>query len=258
MKKMTQAQWRAVRGVDGRGMATGRENTMRSLEQNGYAYGRFGRWAHVTRAGLIAAGVDMDAIHAEALAEYRRSLSGPSPDEHVASAQVEAWMARYPAGWTFAEALAADHMEALSEDYWRNHPLTAGECIQHSLPLNAVAWSRLGLLASGEIDRAHDEALEEAARRTAWIREWDSWGALAAAFREQRERRAAFAEAVRAEQSEARDVAESEAPDWPEVLEYIEVVRSAIGMRTTLRQVLGWRLDRIEAAARAAMRQALR
>jgi hypothetical protein len=76
MPKMTQAQriailkahntWNPAHPIDSRGMVDAYERTHCVLQRNGWTNG-----IRVTRAGLIAAGADMDAIHAEALDENR-------------------------------------------------------------------------------------------------------------------------------------------------------------------------------------------
>lgn len=53
------------------GVVVARPNTVEVLKREKWISDALARSGYVTRAGLIAAGVDMDAIHTEALNEYR-------------------------------------------------------------------------------------------------------------------------------------------------------------------------------------------
>ncbi len=74
MTKMTGEQRRVVLLADSkatpcRGGITGHPGTVKVLLREGWAAGSGPLGWHVTRDGLIAAGLDMDALHAEAMAE---------------------------------------------------------------------------------------------------------------------------------------------------------------------------------------------
>lgn len=74
MTKMTKEQRRIVLLADSkahpcRGGITGHPGTVNVLLREGWAAGSGPVDWHVTRDGLIAAGVDMDVLHAEAMAE---------------------------------------------------------------------------------------------------------------------------------------------------------------------------------------------
>lgn len=146
MTKMSKAQRTAVlvahrfalRDRYASGTAYANPRTMRVLRREGWT----GAYDQITRAGLIAAGVDMDAIHADALIEdearevakvgaivQRRGEVGPHYPigrvTHVAEGNngplVNVSFSGLPGLWaspTFYVRASAEAIDAHSSDYW--------------------------------------------------------------------------------------------------------------------------------------------
>lgn len=121
MTKMTQAQRKAAleahtsTGVP-RGMFSlfVRTATFRAMVRNGWAQGVSVFGGNVTTAGLLAAGVDMDAIHGEALYEESvRELDRAALEQ--ASPRARHFNAAVREGKSYRAAIDLLHGEALAE-----------------------------------------------------------------------------------------------------------------------------------------------
>jgi hypothetical protein len=128
MTKMSKAQRTAIlEAYERKARATGstrpgcfvvRPATLTAMVRNGWAEALSLRVGIYTTAGLIAAGVDMDAIHAEALREDLKREIGEEPGDWQAGIDAQhAEALQQNACYVFADRMRdADHAGALTED----------------------------------------------------------------------------------------------------------------------------------------------
>lgn len=169
MAKMSKAQRTAIldfhNGVTAKGHTLIADSrTIAALIRNGWA--TFGpgtsvawalrakrRAAYVTRAGLIAAGVDMDALHARALADW--TVRDDDPRDDAVRAEAASFNMRGGRGdarlWAVGIVRERAHAAAL---------------IEHDCTLNPISHAARECPGS-VLNRAHAEALQEDQERTA-------------------------------------------------------------------------------------------
>jgi hypothetical protein len=121
MTKMSETQRRAILGAHmvrttqpGRmGMVIAPYRTLRVLQRNGWVTSEFDL---PTRAGLVAAGIDMDKLHGQALAEW--TVRDDDPRDDAVRAEAKAWRMRGGRGdgllWAASIVREAAHSEALA------------------------------------------------------------------------------------------------------------------------------------------------
>jgi hypothetical protein len=159
MKKMSGAQRNAILAMwsapgDTSAFGHARGVTRKILRREGWLSGN-----HYSFAGLIAAGVDMDAIHAEAL--HAHALwEMEQAAAHQATPAYRNFARAVRASTGYRDALDILHAEALDIDEIRE---VGGTCLRMDGAHATHGYARLG--EGCNLEREHAEALREDQRR---------------------------------------------------------------------------------------------